>query len=76
MIRHQYGISALVFQKSFRGEISGDVANCRLFSEARSTDGMLSMSEKCELGEMETSTERQRGRNSFLNYFKTKISLK
>ena len=33
--RHQYGISALVFQTSFRGEINGDVAKCRLFSQAR-----------------------------------------
>ena len=32
--RHQYGISAVVSQTSFRGEISGGVAKCRLFSEA------------------------------------------
>ena len=32
--RHQYGISALVSQTSFRGETSGDVAKCRLFSQA------------------------------------------
>ena len=32
--RHQYGISALVSQTSFRGETSGGVANCRLFSQA------------------------------------------
>ena len=31
--RHQYGISALVFQTSFRGETSGGVAKCpRVFS--------------------------------------------
>ena len=33
--RHQYGISVLVSQTSFRGETSGDsgsVAKCRLFS--------------------------------------------
>ena len=30
--RHQYGISALVPQTSFRRETSGDVAKCRLFS--------------------------------------------
>ena len=59
--RNQYGISALVSQTSFRGEISGGVSKCRLFSEARSTDGMLSMSEKCEWRGDETSTERQRG---------------
>jgi len=33
--RHQYGISALVFQTSFRGETSGGVAKCRLFSQAK-----------------------------------------
>jgi len=32
--RHQYGISALVSQTSFRGETSGDVAKCRLFLQA------------------------------------------
>ena len=31
--RHQYGISALVSQTSFRGETSGEVAKCRLFSQ-------------------------------------------
>ena len=30
--RHQYGISAFVPQTSFRGETSGSVAKCRLFS--------------------------------------------
>ena len=33
--RHQYGISALVSQTSFRGETSGSVAKCRLFSQAK-----------------------------------------
>ena len=33
--RHQYGISALVSQTSFRGETSGGVAKCRLFSQAK-----------------------------------------
>ena len=32
--RHQYGISALVSQTSFRGETSGGVAKCPLFSQA------------------------------------------
>ena len=32
--RHQYGICALVNQKSFRGETSGGVAKSRLFSHA------------------------------------------
>ena len=30
----QYGISGLVSQTSFRGETSGGVAKCRLFSQA------------------------------------------
>ena len=32
--RHQYGISALVSQTSFRVETSGNVAKCRLFCQA------------------------------------------
>ena len=32
--RHQYGISALNSQTSFRGETSGGVAKCRIFSQA------------------------------------------
>ena len=31
--RHQYGISALVSQTSFRGETSGDVAKCKFTSQ-------------------------------------------
>ena len=34
VMRHQYGISALVFQTSFGGETSGSVAKCRLLSQA------------------------------------------
>ena len=34
MKRHQYGISELVSQTSFRGETSGGIAECRLFSQA------------------------------------------
>ena len=34
MTRHQYGISALVSQTSFRGETVGGVAKCRLFTQA------------------------------------------
>ena len=37
MTRHQYGISELVSQTSFGGEISGSVAKCRLFSQASET---------------------------------------
>ena len=32
--RLQYGIAALVSQTSFRGETSGSVAKCRIFSQA------------------------------------------
>ena len=35
VIRHQYGISAFVAHKWFRGKARGDVAKCRLFSQAR-----------------------------------------
>ena len=31
--RHQYGISELVSQTSFRGKTRGDAAKCRLFSQ-------------------------------------------
>ena len=34
--RHEYGIFVLVSQTSFPGETSGDVAKCRLFSQAYS----------------------------------------
>ena len=34
VMRHQYGISALVSQTSFGGKTSGSVAKCRLFSQA------------------------------------------
>ena len=35
MTRHQYGISALVSQTSFRGETVGGVAKFRLFYQAK-----------------------------------------
>ena len=35
MTRHQHGISALVSQTSFGGEISGSVAKCLLFSQVK-----------------------------------------
>ena len=34
VMHHQYGISAVVSQTSFRGETSGTVAKCRLISQA------------------------------------------
>ena len=33
--RHQHGISALVFQMSFRGKTTGRVEKCLLFSQDR-----------------------------------------
>ena len=33
LTRHQYGISAVVAQTSFRGETNGDVVKCQLFSQ-------------------------------------------
>ena len=33
--RHQYGISAPVPQKSFRGQRSGDIPKCRPFPQAK-----------------------------------------
>ena len=33
MARYQYGISALISQTLFRGETSGSVAKCCLFSQ-------------------------------------------
>ena len=36
--RHQYGISALVSQTSFRGETSDNIVKCRLFSQAKKRD--------------------------------------
>ena len=41
MTRHQYGISALFFQTSFRGETSGGVVKCRLFSLSWILDSTL-----------------------------------
>ena len=35
MTRHQYGISGLTSQTSFRGDTSADVTKCRLFSQAK-----------------------------------------
>ena len=35
MIRHQYGISAVIPRTSFPGKASGGVVKCRLFSQAR-----------------------------------------
>ena len=35
VMRHQYGISAVVAQTSFRGKTSGGMAQCQLFSRAK-----------------------------------------
>ena len=39
--RHQYGISALVSQTSFRGETVSGVAKCRLFSQASKSSALF-----------------------------------
>ena len=39
--RHQYGISALVSQTSFRGETSCGVAKCPLFTQATFSTSLL-----------------------------------
>ena len=41
VMRHQYGISALVPQTSFGGETSGSVAKCWLFSQASADGGVV-----------------------------------
>ena len=46
--RHQYGISALVSQTSFRGETSGGVMKSRLFSQAH----LKLLNSACESNEM------------------------
>ena len=43
---HQYGITALVFQTSFRGETSGGVLKCRLFSQVLNVTWSPELSEK------------------------------
>ena len=40
MTRDQYGISALVSHTSFRGETSGGIAKCRLFSQDIHSSGL------------------------------------
>ena len=55
MTRHQYGISALVSQTSFRWQTSGSVAKCRLFSQVTtgvdpgSQEGVVNEQRKCLL---------------------------
>ena len=41
--RHQYGISARVSQTPFRGETSGSIAKCRLFSQTSSSSPSWSL---------------------------------
>ena len=41
LTRHQCGISALVSQTSFGGETRGNVAKCRLFSQATADGGVV-----------------------------------
>jgi len=42
VMRHQYGISALVTQTSFCEGSSGELAKCRLFSQANNLSEMYS----------------------------------
>ena len=44
LMRHQYGISALVFQTSFCGETSADVTKCRRFLRLVVSQGRVAMS--------------------------------
>ena len=44
LMRHQYGISALVFQTSFCGETSADVAKCPRFLRLVVCQGRVAMS--------------------------------
>ena len=39
--RHQYGISAVVSQTSFRGETTDGIAKCGLFAEATFSTSLL-----------------------------------
>ena len=62
MTRHQYGISALVFQTSFRGDSVGGVVKCRLFSQATNElisypDLTLFYTEKCGRSGYEITNE-------------------
>ena len=41
--RHQYGISARVSQTAFRGETSGSIVKCLLFSQASSSGALWSL---------------------------------
>ena len=52
--RHQNGISALVSQTSFRGETSGSVVKCRLFSHA----GLKLLTSVCESNEMNQDDQK------------------
>ena len=52
--RHQNGISALVSQTSFRGETSGSVVKCRLFSHA----GLKLLNSVCESNEMNQDDQK------------------
>ena len=55
--RHQYGISALVFQTSFRGETIGGVAKCRLFSQAITRVVLLNSPQKQSQSAVQHNTD-------------------
>ena len=47
VMRHQYGISVLVSQRSFVGETSGSIAKCLLFSQPSFIFTVLSLESEC-----------------------------
>ena len=61
--RHQYGISALVSQTSFRGETSGGITKCRLFYQLKVHHTFVTfLNPPCTTAEREVSYFRIRCR--------------
>ena len=65
VIRHQYEISALVSQTSFRKKNKGGVTKCRLFSQANYINYVLSIVHECTRVLSTTTTNQRR---IFVNY--------
>ena len=58
MTRHQYGISALVSQTSFRGQITSGVAKCRLFYWLRADKALTHALNDClALGQLTSPSQ-------------------
>ena len=56
--RHQYGISALVSQTSFRGQITSAVAKCRLFYWLRADKALTHALNNClALGQLTSPSQ-------------------